>query len=434
LIGVASGLAAAAFTLLLQLFEELFVNRFLGLSLPKPAGEGGGLDYEFKPSESYWLIPVSTAVGGLISGLLIYSLAPEAEGHGTDAAIYAYHYKQGRVKPAVVPVKLLASAITIGSGGSAGSEGPTIQFSGGLGSLIAELFRLSPEDRRIALAVGMAAGLGSIFKTPLGGALLAAEVLYKRDVEVAVIYPALVASAVGYTVYSSIFGFTPIFGFNSVAFNPAELPLYALLGLATGLAAILYVKVFYGVHELFAKAGMPRFLKPAVGGALAGLIALIAPEVLGVGYGWVDLAMRKGYTILYSPLIPPLILLFLLPFLKMLATAFTVASGGSGGVFAPGLFIGAYIGASLGTLFKYLLPNITSSTSSFIIVGMASFFAAAGKTPLAMIVMTAELTGDLQILPAAMVAVAVSYMVSGESSIYRSQVATRSESPAHKPS
>jgi len=166
----------------------------LGIILPSPLGEGGNLSFTI--TTRYILIPISTTIGGLISGLLVYKFAPEAEGHGTDAAIDAYHNKQGKVRGIVIPIKVLASAITIGSGGSAGREGPTAQISSGLGSIIAELLHLNPEDRRRAVAVGIGAGIGTIFKAPIGGAILGAEILYKRDIEPEIIYPSLIVSAV----------------------------------------------------------------------------------------------------------------------------------------------------------------------------------------------------------------------------------------------
>lgn len=169
------------------------------------------MKYRFSAAR-YYLIPLITAAGGAIPGLLVYYLAPEAEGHGTDAAIAAYHYRQERIRWRVAPIKLLASAVTIGSGGSVGREGPIAQLSASLGSMVADLLGLSPGDGRIAVAVGIGAGIGAIFKAPLGGALLAAEILYRRDMEVEVVYPALVASAVGYSIFGSVVGFAPIFG------------------------------------------------------------------------------------------------------------------------------------------------------------------------------------------------------------------------------
>lgn len=431
ILGVIAGFAAITFYVLLHLFEEIFLNDLIRMSYPKPLGEGGTLNFVFSEG-NYLLIPVSTMIGGLISGILVYTLAPEAEGHGTDAAIRAYHYLQGKVRWIVIPVKILASAVTIGSGGSAGREGPTAQFSSGVGSVVSDLLHLTPEDRRRAVAVGIGAGIGTIFKAPIGGALLAAEILYRRDIEPEIIYPSIIASAVGYSIFGSIFGFTPVFGYYTGAFNPLRLPMYAALGLVTGLMAILYVKVFYGTQSLFKRAKIPNHVKPAIGGALTGLIGLLAPEVLAVGYGWVNLVEFERLSTLYSPIIPPIILVALLPFLKIVATSLSVGSGGSGGVFAPGLFIGAYTGAAVGLVFHYMYPSIVPTIAPFVIVGMMSFFAAAGKVPISVLIMVAEMTSSLQLLPGAMIAVAVSYLVSGDYTIYRAQVPTRRDSPAHR--
>ncbi|MEM3972337.1 MAG: chloride channel protein [Saccharolobus sp.] len=431
ILGIIAGLAATVFYELLHVFEYIFIFRLINMSYPRPLGEGGTLDFVFHPG-NYLLIPVSTTIGGLISGIIVYTLAPEAEGHGTDAVIKAYHYFQGKIRWIVVPVKIIASAITIGSGGSAGREGPTAQFSAGIGSIVADLLHLSPDDRRKAVAVGIGAGIGTIFKTPIGGAILAAEILYRRDIEPEVIYPAIIASAIGYTIFGSIFGFTPVFGYYSGTFNPLRLPLYAVLGLIAGLFAILYPKVFYSINRLFKKIPIPNHVKPAIGGAITGLIALLAPEILATGYGWINLVEFEKFNALYSPILPVLVLIVALPFLKIIATSFTVGSGGSGGVFAPGLFIGAYVGASVGLLFHYFFPNLVPTIAPFVIIGMMSFFAGAGKVPLSVIIMVTEMTSSLQLLPGAMIAVAISYLVSGNNTIYISQLPTRRDSPAHK--
>ncbi|AWR96207.1 CBS domain-containing protein [Acidianus sulfidivorans JP7] len=432
ILGVVAGLAAITFYLLLHLFEDIFLFDFIGISYPRPLGEGGTLNFVFHPGK-YFLIPVATAIGGLISGLIVYTFAPEAEGHGTDAAIKAYHYFQGKIRWVVVPVKIIASAITIGSGGSAGREGPTAQFSAGVGSVVADLLHLSPDDRRIAVAVGIGAGIGTIFKTPIGGAILAAEILYRRDLEPEVIYPAMVASAVGYTIFGSIFGFTPVFGYYTGTFNPLRLPMYAVLGLIAGIVAIIYPKTFYWINSLFKRwKKVPKHVKPAIGGAITGIIALLAPEILATGYGWINLVEYEKFSTLYSPILPIVFLIVLLPFLKIIATSLSIGSGGSGGVFAPGLFIGAYLGASVGLLFHFVFPSIVPDIAPFVIIGMMAFFAGAGKVPLSVIIMVTEMTSSLQLLPGAMIAAAISYLVSGNNTIYVSQLPTRRDSPAHK--
>lgn len=179
--------------------------------------------------------------------------------------------------------------------------------------------------------------------------------------------------------------------------------------------AIVYVKVFYGVHGFFKKLKISNYLKPVIGALLASVIALIAPEVMATGYGWINLAEYSRFfqNVFYSPILPVIILLILLPFLKIIATAFSIGSGGSGGVFAPGLFIGAFVGADVGLLFHQLFPSIVPSVAPFIIIGMSAFFSAAGKVPLSVIIMATEMTSSLQLLPGAMVAAAISYLISG---------------------
>ncbi|ABW01025.1 chloride channel protein [Caldivirga maquilingensis] len=430
-IGVVAGLSALAFYFTLKFMEYLFMVRLIAFKPPLPIGEGGSLNYVLHAGR-LWLIPVSTALGGLLSGLIVYTWAPEAEGHGTDAAINAFHRLQGRIRRRIPPIKLIASAITIGSGGSAGREGPTAQLSAGIGSFIADLLGLSAEDRRIAVAVGIGAGIGSIFKAPMGGAILAAEVLYKRDMETEVLFPALVASVVGYSIFSSIVGFTPIFGYYTGVFNPLRLPLYAVLGIVDGLVAVLYVKTFYFIHDSFKRWRISNYVKPVIGGLATGLIGLLVPEILGTGYGWVNLAEFNNVNAFASPvLIPPLMILILLPFLKIIATSFTVGSGGSGGVFAPGIVIGAFTGFDAWLLFHYLTPGLTPNPAPFVIVSMLALFGASAKAPLAVMFMVIEMTGSYQLLPAAMIAVAIAYIVSGDYTIYRAQVPTRRDSPAH---
>ena len=431
ILGIVIGLADTTYYLLLHLFEDLFIFHFIGMSHPKPLGEGGTLEFTFKPGD-YFLIPVATTIGGLIAGLIAYTFAPEAAGGGIDNAIKSYHYLQGKIRWVVAPVKMIVSAITIGSGGSAGNEGPTAQFSASLNSFMSDLLHLTPEDRRRAVAIGIGVGIGTIFKTPIGGALLAAEILYRRDLEPELIYPAFVASAISYAIFGSITGFSPILGYYTGAFNPMRLPMYAVLGLVSGLIAILYVKTFYAINSLFKRFKIPNHVKPAIGGAVAGLIALLAPEVMGEGLSWMNLVEYERFSALYSPILPVFVLIVLLPFLKILATSFTVGSGGSGGVFAPGLFIGAYVGAIVGLLFHYLFPQVVPNIAPFVIIGMMSLIAAAGKVPISVILMVTEMTGSLQLLPGAMIAVAVSYLVSGNNTIYETQLPTRRDSPAHK--
>ncbi|MGC8616698.1 MAG: chloride channel protein [Desulfurella sp.] len=430
IVGVIAGFGALVFYYSIKLSESFFLQYLLGAKLPLPKGEN--LSEIFAIKRAY-LIPFVVAFGGLISGYLIFKFAPEAEGHGTDAAIDAYHNKQGNIRPRVIFLKTIASAITIGSGGSAGREGPTALISAGIGSLIGKILHLNVQDKRKIVAIGIGAGIGTIFKAPIGGAILAAEVLYKRDLQSEVIYPAIVASAIGYSIFGSFVGFEPIFGFYKSPFNPLRLPFYIILGVVCGYLAIVYPKTFYYVKEKFAKLNINNIYKPAIGAFISGLISLIFPEVIGVGYGWIQLLIDGKFSVLPTFGLPLLLIFLIMPFVKIIATAFTIGSGGSGGVFAPGMFIGAFTGVSLGVIFHYFFPTIVSNYNigAFVIVGMLALFGAAGKVPIAVTLMVVEMTGSLQLLPALMIAVSISYLISGSTTIYKSQVNTQKDSPAH---
>ncbi|MBV9708973.1 MAG: chloride channel protein, partial [Chloroflexi bacterium] len=231
LIGLIAGVGAIAFYAAIQFATATFLGHIVGYLPPGPAGEGNTSIMPFWAAARPWLLPLVTTLGGLVAGIIVFSLAPEAEGHGTDAAIAAFH--QGKTVRARIPlIKLIASAITIGTGGSAGREGPAAQISAGFGSILATILRLDVQDRRIALATGIGAGIGAIFRAPLGGAILAAEILYKNDLEVEAIIPALIASIVGYSVFGLWSGWSPIFATpGNLAFtNPAQLLYYVVLG------------------------------------------------------------------------------------------------------------------------------------------------------------------------------------------------------------
>src|ERR671926_383493 len=275
-IGIVAGLGAIAFYLAIDWSTHFFLGELVGYLPPSPVGEGAPV---LRPMQRPWLLPVVVGLGGLLSGLIVFNLAPEAEGHGTDAAIAAIHHRQGRVRARIPPIKLVASAITIGSGGSGGREGPTAQISAGFGSLLGQWLKLKPLDRRIAVAAGMGAGIGAIFRAPLGGALMGAEILYLHDLEVEAIIPALIASIVGYAIYGAYFGFAPIFGAQpDLALGaPIQLVYYAALGVLAGLGGILYARVFYGTTGLFHRLRLPVWFKPALGGLLVGGLALVVP-------------------------------------------------------------------------------------------------------------------------------------------------------------
>ncbi len=424
-IGIVAGLGAVAFYLSIQIATDFFLGFLVGYHPPAPLGEGSPA---LVPMERPWLLPLVTALGGLIAGLIVFNLAPEAEGHGTDAAIDAIHHRAARIRARIPPIKIIASAITIGSGGSGGREGPAAQISAGFGSLMSQWLKLGIADRRIAVAAGIGAGIGSIFRAPLGGAVLAAEILYVHDLEVEALIPALIASIVGFSVYGIFYGYGPIFGAQTqVGFEyPIQLVYYAALGVASGLVGILYARGFYGIGGLFHRLKLPNWFKPAIGGLLVGGMGLVLPGALHMGYGWVQLAMSQELLGL------PLWVVLLLPFAKVVATGLSIGSGGSGGIFGPGMVIGGMLGASFWRLGYGLLPQMPPEPAPFVIIGMMAMFGGIAHAPLAVMLMVAEMTGNLSLLAPAMVAVAISTALVGDNTIYRSQLLDRASSPAHR--
>lgn len=278
-IGLISGLAAAFFTWGLELARFVFLERLAGFQQFRPAGEVA-FDFAFLGQPVYahhtWVLALLPALGGLVSGYLVYRVAPEAEGHGTDAMIDAFHNRRGFIRPVVPAVKGAATILVLGSGGSAGKEGPVAQIGAGLGSWLATRLGLSAAQRRILLLAGTAGGLGAIFRAPLGGALTSVEVLYREDFESDALVPCVISSITAYSVYTGVFGFSPIFAIPDLSFRDArELLAYLVLGILCALAGILYVKIFYGIRDhFFRKLPLPKCLVVALGGLLVGLLGL----------------------------------------------------------------------------------------------------------------------------------------------------------------
>lgn len=426
LLGVIAGLGAVLFYTALSLATHIFLGVIVGYNVPTPAAEGNAFGSAHFTHQ--WLLPLIVGLGGLLSGVLVFSLAPEAEGHGTDAAISAVHHNPRGVRARAVAVKIVASAVTIGSGGSGGREGPTAQISAGFGSLLARVLDLSPTDGRIAVSVGIGSGIGSIFGAPLGGALLSAELLYREDIEVEALIPGIIASIIGYTVFSAFFGFKPLFGFAASGYEfhqPIQLLWFVIIGVICGFIGLLYAKSFYGGVDLFGRLPGSRMIKPAIGGILVGLIALVMPQVLGTGYGWIQKGL--GHELMSIPLW----IVLLLPLAKILATTLSIGSGGSGGIFGPGMVIGAFAGAAAWRLLAPIAPGIPHSPAPFVIIAMMACFGSIARAPLAVMLMVSEMTGSFGVLAPAMVAVGIATLIVGQfdDTIYRSQPRRRSDSP-----
>ncbi|MEO8851888.1 MAG: chloride channel protein, partial [Allobranchiibius sp.] len=424
-IGIIAGLGAVLFVYALTTAGDLLLSGIGGYVDPLPAAEGGRLGSGH--FTRWWAIPLVVGLGGLLSGIIVTRFAPEAEGHGTDAAIDAVHRNPRMIRARVVFVKMISSAITIGSGGSGGREGPTAQISGGFGSLLARTLDLSPEDGRIAVSAGIGSGIGAIFGAPLGGAVLAADIVYKDDFEVEALIPGLVTSIVGFTVFGFFEGFSPMFGFagaNYVFNQPIQLLWFALIGIVAGFVGLAYSTTFYGTVDLVKRLPGNTIVKPAVGGLLVGLLALAIPQVLGTGYGWVQISLTRD-----GLLGIPLWIILALPFARILSTSLSIGSGGSGGIFGPGMVIGAFTGAAIWRVLEPIAPGIPSSPAPFVIVGMMACFGSIARAPLAIMLMVAEMTGNLTILAPAMVAVGLAYLIVRhyDQTIYRSQLTNREE-------
>ncbi|MGC9209159.1 MAG: chloride channel protein [Nitrososphaeria archaeon] len=425
-IGAVAGLSSVVLYFLIRAIEYFLLVRAAGIYVPIPPGEGGTLGCppgaRFSP-----LLPAIAGIGGLLSALII-RFSPEASGNGTDRAIESYHFRNGTFSRWSWAAKMLSSAVTIGSGGSAGREGPEAFISAGISSGIFSLLRLSPEDRRLAVAVAMGAGIGTIFKAPIAGAILSAELLYRRDFEYEAIFPSLIASSVGFLIFGAFVGYGPIFGLYQYSFFLSSVWLFLLLGVLTGAMAYLYVRSLRFFEGLFLRISAPRELRALVGGVLVGALGLLFPEVLSVGYGWMGYAIQGRLFCLRSPL-PLYLFLVLLPFLKILATSLTLGSGASGGEFAPGIFIGGATGLMLYSLLQ--LAGIRAPYFPLIVVGMASLFGAAANAPLSVMIMAIEMTGSVELFPPAMIASSISYIIASGVTPYPAQVPTRKDSPVH---
>ncbi len=439
LIGIASGACAAIFHALLSAVSQYILGD-IGhyyitttgcenplLSVPSVILPGALAD------PHTWFLVAIPAIGGLIVGFITYLYAPEAVGEGTDAVINSYHHQQGKIRSRIPIVKTFASAITIGTGGSAGREGPITQIGAGFGSYLADKLKLNDKGRRMMLVCGAAGGLGSIFRAPFGGALFAISVLYKKDSEFESLVPAFISSIVAYSVFCSVSGWGSLFTTPDYTFtHPTELIFDAVLGILCGLVAILHIKVFHWMRDAFEKLEIKNYFKPMIGGLLLGLLVLFIHQSCGSGY----YLFGGGYGSIQSAINGELAvgILILLVFAKILATAFTISSGGSGGVFAPSLVIGGTLGGAFGVLANAAFPEIIGEmqATSFVLIGMAAMLSGVANVPIAAIVMVSELTGNYNLLPPLMFASTLAYLITSNWSIYENQVPARVDSPAHR--
>ncbi|WP_435163005.1 chloride channel protein [Paenibacillus glycanilyticus] len=375
IIGLGGGYGAIGFRKLIELLTHLFYGR-----------AQNALQF-YEHGARTLIMP---AAGGLLVGLLVYYFAREAKGHGVPEVMFAVAEKKGIIRPRIVIAKALASAMTIGSGGSAGREGPIVQIGSAGGSVLGQILCLKERNMKILVACGAAAGVAGTFNAPLGGLLFASEIIlgsFSLTQMSFIAISSVLSTAIGRLYMGNVPSFPiPHYEVNTIS----TLGLFILLGVFGGFVSLIYLKslLFFEVQwERLER--IPEWVKPALGGLAVGLVGYIYPQVLGVGYPTVESALGSHLG---------LGILIVLMLAKLLATTTTIASGGSGGVFAPGLYIGAMLGAAFGIVCQLIFPELHVNVGAFAVAGMASIFAGTAHAPITAMVMLFEMTGNYEII------------------------------------
>lgn len=397
--GISGGIGAWFFRLLILLNTEVFFGILAKKGVP------------------LIFIPV---LGALIVGPVIYKFASEAWGHGVPEVMEALRSRGGRIRARVAAVKILASSVTIGSGGSAGREGPIAQIGATISSIVGQFLRLDDRSLKLMVIAGASAGISGTFKAPIGGALFGLEVLNK-DVRTSDLIVMAISSVVGYAVSVAILGPAPIFLVQGIYMKDSDIPFYALLGVIGGFAAFLWTRALYGVEDLFAKFKIQRkWFSPFLGAWVVGGVGMLFPASLGLGYTSITSFFAGTLAMKYTS---SLMIFFIFLFIaKLLASAFTIGSGGSGGVFSPSLFMGAMLGGAYGVVIDKVFPSISPGYTSFALVGMAVIFAGSAKAPLTATFIIGEMSGNFTLLPGILIAAVLAYLFSGPGSIYHFKV------------
>ncbi|MFO0677025.1 MAG: chloride channel protein [Polyangiaceae bacterium] len=444
MIGGAVGSVACGFFALLQLADHLLLEGIAGYRQLRPSGEHGfdlGLARKSLVPIALVLLP---AFGGLVAGWLAFRIAHETSGGGGDAYIDGFHRRGGLVRKRVAWVKMVATAFTLGSGGSAGREGPTMQVGAALASLVSRRFDVSPRERRILMVAGTAAGLSAMFGTPLGAAIFATEVLYRDDFESDALVPAVLASVTSYSIFVTAFpGHGELFAHAPrYPFAPLQLPLFAALAVVVSIFARVFVRSLDRTRKVFASSSVPVWARPAVGGLSVGLLAVswilvVNPSlglpdrgigILGTGYGAAQGAITGGNWIPAGW--SGVLVLATLAVVKIAATSMTLGSGGSGGDFGPSLAIGALVGGAFGRAAQ-LLISPTIDPGAFALVGMGTFYGGIAHVPLSSLVMVCELAGNYDLLAPLMLAEGIAFLLLRRVKLYGAQPTSRFESPLH---
>jgi CIC family chloride channel protein len=432
-VGVLCGLVSMAFSFMLSLLETFY------LSIHTQTAEKSEtfvqkLSFATHNPSTSLIILLLPAFGGLVAGLIIHFFCKDASGTGTDEMIYAFHYNEGKINTRIPFFKAVATLFTLPTGGSGGKEGPISLIGAGIGVWFSNILKTGARARRTLLLAGTAAGLGSAFRSPLGGALTAAEMVYKHDIESDALIPCFISSVTAYLVYIAYAGAESAFHITTPqAFHANEIVFYLLLGGLCFCFGFLLIKGFKDTRTFFDKIRVPKWLKPAIGGLLTGAIAIIFFSVSGTGTDYLTYVIQ-GHFPDYFPVegaIAVVLSCLVIAFLKIVASTLTIGSGGSAGIFGPSLFIGAMLGAAVGTLASITFPDQHVSVASFMVIGMGAFYAGVAQAPVAGIVMIIEMSGNYSLLPPIIIVSVFTFLLSRKISFYKNQVDNRFKSPAH---
>ena len=396
-VGVGAGLGAIAFRYLILGLTQVF-SGFDDYSA------AGRVANPHVPGLGIFFVVLAPVAGGLVYGPLVARFAPEARGHGVPEVMLAVAELGGRIRPQVPAVKALASALCIGSGGSVGREGPIVQIGSALGSVIGQLARVPERRLRLLVACGAAGGIAATFNAPIAGVFFALEVIlgdFETQSFGVVVLSSVTASAIARAVFGSA-SFLRLPSFTLV--SPLEFPLYAALGVLAGIAGVAFIRVLYGTEDVADRLWRgPAWMRPAAGGVLLGLLLLAVPQMYGVGYPVLSRAVEGHYLVAFV-----LVLLAA----KVVATSLTIAIGGSGGVFAPSLFMGAMLGSAFGQAAHALLPQLTAPSGAYALVGMGAVFAGSARAPITAVLIIFELTGEYSIILPLMFAIVLATAIS----------------------
>ncbi|MCD6067685.1 MAG: eriC2 [Bacteroidetes bacterium] len=432
IVGVLSGIVSMIFSWLLHVLEH-FYNSFHTHRADEYFTFPEKINYIFRHPTSSLVVLLLPAFGGLMAGLIVYLYSRDSKGTGTDEMIDAFHNKEGKIDTRIPVFKSLATLFTLPTGGSGGKEGPISFIGAGVGVWVANLAKAGARARRTLMLAGTAAGLGAVFKTPLGGALTAAEMVYKEDIESDALIPCFISSVTAYLVYTMYAGTDPFLNVSGLTkFHFNEMGFYLALGVLCFSFGFLFIKGFNNAKVFIGKIRIPVYVKPAIGGLLTGAIALVLFEVSGTGSLFLEKTIQGHMPDFFGGALwfELLLSLLIVAFVKIVATTLTIGSGGSAGIFGPSLFIGAMLGAAVGIAAQHFIgPQV--SVASFMVVGMGAFYSGVANAPIAGIVMIVEMTGSYVLLPPLILVSIFTFILSKQISFYKNQVENRFKSPAH---